>query len=229
MSIQSALRCISIAVAVLAGCRADSSEDGGQPEDARPGPDLTTTDLPTGPEARDSAAATCNPGEGLITSDGECNSPPYPTRRVPFTVGTGSPPTFTGGTLVDGLYTAIKAEGWNVATGAGRQMGIVLMNGGKTLLWFGQTLNADGTGDAEPSSTANGLAWLRANFDLSVKTSNTLTLTKTCGTGTAGGPPELLYTMTTTDPPQLILANPQAADPTSAVTTYERQGCPTTP
>jgi hypothetical protein len=142
---------------------------------------------------------------------------------------TDTPPTFTGGTLVDGLYTAIKAEGWGTSTGSGRQMGIVLGNGGHTMLWFGQTLNADGSGDAEQTTTSNGLAWLRANFDLSNAADNRLKLDKTCGAGTTGGPPELLYTATTTDPPQLMLANPQTADLTSAVTTYERQGCPTAP
>lgn len=232
MSIRIGIRYASIAAALLAGCSAESSEDGGgQPEDARPGPDLTTSDLPTGPDARDAAAATCSAVAGLITSDGLCNAVPFPSERVPFVVGTGSPPAFTGGTLVDGLYAAIKAEGWNVTTGSGRQMGIVLMNGGKTMLWFGQVLNPDGSGDPYADGGTAGLAWLRANFDLSVKTSNTLALTKTCGAGTAGGPPELLYTMTTTDPPQLILANPNPSvgEPTSAVTTYERRGCPTAP
>jgi hypothetical protein len=208
---------------ILAGCGGGSAEDAGPPQDVRPAPDLTAP----GQDVRDTGRTTCGEVAGLITGNGQCNTPPYPTRRVPFTVGTGSPPTFTGGTLVDGLYTAIKAEGWNVTTGSGRQMGIVLTNGGKTLLWFGQTLNADGTGDAEPSTTSNGLAWLRANFELSSTAPNTLALAKTCGAGTAGGPPELLYTMTTTDPPQLVLA--QATNPTSAVTTYERQGCPTAP
>jgi hypothetical protein len=208
---------------ILVGCGGGSAEDAGPPQDVRPAPDVTAP----GPDARDVGGMTCANVPGLTTDNGQCNTVPYPTRRVPFTVGTGAPPTFTGGTLVDGLYTAIKAEGWNVTTGSGRQMGIVLMNGGKTLLWFGQTLNADGTGDAEPSTTSNGLAWLRANFELSSAAPNTLALAKTCGAGTAGGPPELLYTMTTTDPPQLVLA--QATNPTSAVTTYERQGCPTAP
>jgi hypothetical protein len=210
---------------ILAGCGGGSSEDGGQPQDLRPGPDLTTP----GPDAGDAGGMTCAEVPGLVTGGGQCNAVPYPTRRVAFTAGTGSPPSFTGGTLVDGLYTAIKAEGWNVTTGAGRQMGVVLGNGGKTMLWFGQTLNPDGTGDAEPSSTANGLAWLRANLDLSAAAPNTLALAKTCGAGTAGAPGKLLYTMTATKPPLLLLANADAPDPTSAVTTYERQGCPTAP
>jgi len=229
MSIRTGIRHTSIAVVVLAGCSASSSEDGGPPQDMRPGPDLTTGDLPTGPDARDAEAMTCAEVAGLITSDGLCNAVPFPTQRVPFTVGTGSPPAFTGGTLVDGLYTAIKAEGWNVTTGSGRQMGIVLMAGGKTMLWFGQVLNPDGSGDAYADGGTAGLAWLRANFDLASAGQNKLALTKTCGAGTAGGPPELLYTMTTTDPPQLVLANAQATDPTSAVTIYERRGCPTAP
>jgi hypothetical protein len=216
------IRFALIAAALAAGCSSSSSDDGGQTQDLRPGPDLATG-------GRDAAPATCEAVPSLITSDGSCNAVPYPTKRVPFTARTDTPPTFTGGPLLDGLYAAIKAEGWGTTTGSGRQMGIVLMNGGKTMLWFGQTLNADGSGDAEQTTTTNGLAWLRANFDLSNAADNRLKLDKTCGAGTTSGPPELLYTATTTHPPQLILANPSAADPTSAVTTYEWQSCPPKP
>jgi hypothetical protein len=164
-----------------------------------------------------------------VTSDGLCNAVPFPTTRVPFTAGSGSAPTFTGGALVDGLYTAIKAEGWGTGTGAtyGRQMGIVIGNGGLTMLWFGQTLNADGSGDVDAGTT--GLYWLRANFALSTDSPNTLALSETCAAGTTSGPPKLLYTATATDPPRLLLANASAPNPASAVTTYERRGCPAAP
>jgi hypothetical protein len=222
MATRSRIRRALIAVAIVAGCSGSSSEDSGPPQDLRPGPDLSS-----GAEARDGATAACADIPSLITTDGLCNSVPFPTKRVPFTAATGSAPTFTGGTLVDGLYTAIRAEGWGASTGYGRQMGIVLGNGGKTMLWFGQTLDADGSGDVDAGTS--GLYWLRANFDLSIESQNTLKLSETCAAGTTSGPGELLYSATATDPPQLILANPQAANPTSAVTTYERQGCPTAP
>src|SRR5512138_1650248 len=217
------LRSVLIAATLAAACSNASSDDGGQPPDLRPGPDVASG-------GRDTTAAGCSTVPGLITRDGSCNAVPYSQmKRVPFTARTDTPPSFTGGTLVDGLYTAIRAEGWGTTTGAGRQMGIVLMDGGRTMLWFGQTLNADGSGDAEESTTTNGLAWLRANFTLSQAADNRLRLDKTCGAGTTSGPPELLYTATATDPPQLLLVNPSASNPTGAVTTYERQGCPTAP
>jgi hypothetical protein len=178
-----------------------------------------------GSPTKDATGLACPDPQSLMVA-GTCNTVPFPSRRVPFTVGSGSAPSFVGGTLVDGLYAAIKAEGWNTSTGYGRQMGIVIGNDGATLLWFGQTLNADGTGDVDAGTT--GLVWLRANFDLSISAAapNKLLLSETCGAGTTTGPPELLFTATTGNPPQIALANAQASDPTTAVTTYERQGCP---
>jgi hypothetical protein len=174
------------------------------------------------PDAADVMAPTCVDLTKLVVGEAEmCNTLPFPSTRVPFTVGSGSAPSFTGGTLVDGLYAAVKAEGWGTTSGSGRQMGIVLGNGGKTLLWFGQTLNADGTGDVDAGTS--GIGWLRANFALTIS-GNTLQLAEDCGVGTAQGPPELLYTATATDPPQLLLA--KTDNPSDAVTTYERQGCP---
>jgi len=212
-----------VALALAAGCGSVSPEDGGaSPDlrrtspDLRPGPDL--------PSGADTASYTCPSPAGWITTSDACNLMPFPLTRVPFTVQTGTPPTFTGGKLVDGLYVAIKAEGWNVTTGSGRQMGIVIGDGGSTLLWFGQTLNADGSGDM--SAGTPGIYWLRANYDLAIDAQNTLALSQTCTAGTTMGPPKLLYTATTTSPSQLILANASATNPTGAVTTYERQGCP---
>jgi hypothetical protein len=177
-----------------------------------------TTDLPA---LADTAKTGCGDISSLIVSeDRGCNTLPLPSTRVPFTTGTGSSPTFTGGTLVDGLYTAVKAEGWTGTAGTGRQMGIVIGNGGKTLLWFGLVLNADGTGDPDAGA---GVSWLRSNYDLSVASSNTLGLSPTCETGPAKGPAELMYTAVAGNPPQLLLAN--ASSPTAAVTTYAWQGC----
>ena len=118
-------------------------------------------------DAADVMEPTCVNLAKLVVSEAElCSTLPFPSARVPFTVGTGSAPSFTGGTLVDGLYAAIKAEGWGTTSGRGRQMGIVIGNGGKTLLWFGQTLNADGSGDVDAGTA--GLGWLRANYDLTM-------------------------------------------------------------
>lgn len=204
------LRYAFIATVSAAGCSGgDSSPDSGHPPDLRP--------------AADVMEPTCVDLAKLVVSEAElCNTPSFPATRVPFTVGTGSAPSFTGGTLVDGLYAAIKAEGWGTTTGRGRQMGIVIGNSGRTLLWFGQTLNADGSGDVDAGTA--GLGWLRANYDLTMVSDNTLGLSETCLVGTTSGPPQLLYTATATNPPQLILANVES--PSAAVTTYERQGCP---
>lgn len=222
MTTQLRIRHVLVAATMAAGCSSASTDDGGPAPDLKPGPDLAS-----GADAADAASGACPSPANLMTTNGTCNLVPFPTTRVPFTVQTSTAPTFNGGQLVDGIYTAIKAEGWNTTTGYGRQMGIVIGNGGTTMLWFGQTLNADGSGDVDAGTS--GLFWLRANFDLSIASQNTLALSETCAAGTTSGPATLLYTATTTGPPQLILANPAAANPTSAVTTYERQGCPPAP
>jgi hypothetical protein len=215
-----------IAAVIAAGCSSSSSSS--PPVDSAQAPDLKAgPDLASGSDAFDAATAACPNPPNLTTNDGNCNNVPFPTKRVPFTVGTGTAPTFAGGKLVDGLYVAIKSEGWGVTTGTGRQMSIVLLNGGTTLLWSGQTLNADGSGDVDAGTV--GLAWLRANYTVSIASQNTLALGENCKAGTASGPPTLFFTATTTDPPQLLLANAQATNPTGSVTTYERQGCPTVP
>lgn len=203
------------ATALVMGCSGASPDDGGTPQDTKPG---------SGDDTGGTSSTSCPNSASLITSDGTCNNVPFPTSRVPFDVRSDTPPTFSGGTLVDGLYAAIEAEGWDVSTGSGRQMGIVLMNGGTTMLWFGQTLNRDGSGDVDAGTV--GLYWLRANYELSIESPNILALSPTCEDGTTYGPDKLLYSATATDPPQLILADPGRSNPASAVTTYERQGCP---
>ena len=164
----------------------------------------------------DAMTNTCSTSPSHTTTDGTCNNIPYPATKVPFTVGTGAEPVFTGGTMVDGLYTAVKAEGWNTTTGFGRQMSIAVLNGGTTILWSGQVLNADGTDTTDGSA----LPWIRANLEVSASGS-TLTLASKCGAGTTSLPATLSYTALATVPPRLILANSAAS-----VTTYERQGCP---
>ena len=216
MTMQLRIRHALIALVLAAGCNSASEGDGGTAPDLRPAPDMSS--------GADAASGTCPSPASWMTTGSACNLVPFPSKRMPFTVQTGTPPTFTGGKLVDGLYTAIKAEGWNVTTGSGRQMGMVIGNGGSTLLWFGQTLNADGSGDMMEGTA--GIYWLRANYDLSIDSQNTLALSEICTAGTSSGPPKLLYTATTTDPPQLILAAFSATNPTGAVTTYEREGCP---
>jgi hypothetical protein len=215
MASMRALRHTLAATVIAAGCSGgDSSPDSGHPPDLRPATD-----------AADVIEPPCVDLAKLVVSRAElCNTLPFPSTRVPFTVGTGSAPSFTGGTLVDGLYAAIKAEGWDTTASRGRQMGIVIgsSNDGKTLLWFGQTLNADGSGDVDAGTA--GLGWLRANYKLTMVSDNTLGLGEDCLVGTTSGPPRLLYTATATNPPHLILAN--ADSPNTAVVTYERQGCP---
>jgi hypothetical protein len=217
MTTQLRMLCALVGATLVAGCSGGSNEDGGAEPDLAPGPDTTPA------TTSDTASNTCGSPAALITTDGLCNNVPFPTQRIPFTIATGSAPTFTGGALIDGLYAAVKAEGWNVSTGLGRQMGIVIADGGTTMLWFGQTLNRDGSGDVDAGTV--GLGWLRGNFKLSMDSANTLALAQDCfaGAGTSA-PTTLLYTATTTTPPQLILA--AESNPSGAVTTYERQGCP---
>jgi len=211
MAFARVLRHACLATALAAGCsNGEASSDSGATADLRPGADTA-----------DSGGAACVNVADLVVPD-VCTDLPFPATRVPFTAGTGSAPSFTGGTLVDGLYAAIRSEGWGTTNGRGRQMGIVLGDGGKTLLWFGQTLLADGSGDVDAGTA--GLGWLRAHYELTLVSDNTLELTEKCLAGTTSGPPRLLFTATATNPPQLLLAN--AESPAAAVVTYERQGCP---
>jgi hypothetical protein len=160
---------------LAAGCSGADHDDGGASPDLKPGPDAAPT------TTSDTTGAGCGSPAQLITTDGLCNNLPFPSQQIPFTIASGSAPTFTGGTLVDGLYAAVAAEGWNVSSGLGRQMGIVIANGGTTMLWFGQTLNRDGSGDVDAGTT--GLGWLRGNFTLSRDSANTLALAQDCFAG----------------------------------------------
>jgi hypothetical protein len=206
-----------IGAALAAGCSNAAIEDGGRTPDVGPGSGAAT-------DVADLGNVSCGNAASLVTSDGMCNNVPFPSARIPFTTGLGSAPTFTGGALIDGLYAAVRAEGWNTGSGYGRQMGLVIADGGKTMLWFGQTLSADGSGDVDAGTAS--LVWLRGNYTLSLTSSNTLALATSCAAGTTTAPTALLFTATATDPPQMLLANPGVKDPTTAVTTYERQGCP---
>jgi hypothetical protein len=201
---------VTVTLALAVAC--SSSE--GVSADASPATDARA--------AADAAGTSCGGDLArlMVSAEGGCNTLPFPAPRLPFTVGSGSAPSFTGGALVDGLYAATRAEGWNVSNGTGRQMGLVLGNGGKTLLWFGQILDADGNGDLE-SGTAVG--WLRGNYDLEVG-ANTLDLTATCQTGSgAQAPAQLLYTAVPGNPPQLLLGSAQGQS--VSLTTYTWQGC----
>lgn len=214
MAITRVLGSLLIAASVAA-CSSSDRSDAGSAADVR---------SPT--DSADAAKPGCaDPSSLIVSADRGCNTLPWPATRVPFTAGTGSAPTFTGGTLVDGYYAAIKAEGWNVPTPTGRQMGLVIGNDGKTLLWFGQILNADGSGDVDAGT---GRGWLRGNFNLSTSSTNTLDLGSTCFAGSgAQAPTQLLFTAVASDPPQLLLATAQ--DQVVSVTTYERQGCAPAP
>ena len=214
---------VFLCLTIGAGCSGDPASGASVPLDAGPGADAADSSRPVdasvvdGSDATDGGSDACSDPLDLIATDGTCNTLVYPATRVPFTVGTGTGWVPVGGALVDGLYSVVKMEGWNTTSGSGRQMSIVVTSGGTKILVAGLVLNADGTGDADA-----GLPWMRANYTVSIASTNQLSLSEDCSVGTASFPGTLLYTATTTNPPQLMLGGT-----TGAAVTYERQGCVT--
>jgi len=108
-------------IATLVGCGADSQDpapvaDAGSPVGPRDGAaDVTATSTATCPGAPDFSSAAA-----------------------------GSAPTFTGGTIVDGVYHAAKAEAWGASTGTGRRMTIVVLEGGTKFYYSGEVLTEQG-------------------------------------------------------------------------------------
>ena len=54
--------------------------------------------------------ATCPGAPNFSSDDATCNTVVNDAPSVLFTAGVGDPPTFTGGTIRDGVYYAVKAE-----------------------------------------------------------------------------------------------------------------------
>ena len=106
-----------------------------------------------------------------FTVASECNSVVNSAPSVDFSPGTGSPPSFSGGTVVDGLYVASKAEAWGTTTGTGRRLTLVVAGNGSKIFWAGDVLSGTTTSS------------FRANTTVSVS-GNQLLQTTTCSTGT---------------------------------------------
>jgi hypothetical protein len=138
-----------------------------------------------------------------------CDALPNQAPAVPFTVVSGALPPFTGGVLEDGVYQAVRAEGYGGAAPSGRRMTLAVRNGGAELAWAGDMLDAAGT---------NVLASLRANATVSVA-GNRLRLTTTCS---SISPPPLPDAMAfSASPGKLVLAFVDGA--AASVTTYARR------
>ena len=191
-------------IATLVGCGAGS-------QDPAPVADAGTS---VGP--RDGAAdvtgtstATC-PGAPDFSSAAACNTVVNDATAVAFTAGAGSAPTFTGGTIVDGVYHAAKAEAWGASTGTGRRMTIVVLEGGTKFYYSGEVLTEQGgVGTTIVATTSASTV------------GNQLKQTTLCLTGSAQIPDAESYTATSSE---LVLSITQGS--VVSVTTYARVGCP---
>jgi len=156
-----------------------------------------------------SSTATC-PGAPDYSAGASCNNLVNDAASVASTAGSGDPPTFTGGTIKDGVYHATKAEAFGTTTGTGRRFTLVVLEGGTKFYYAGDILDAQGA----VATTMVAIA--------SASTSgNQLTQTTVCMTGSAQIPTTESYTATGTE---LILSATQGS--VVAVTTYARAGCP---
>ena len=168
--------------------------------DANPGTrDGATDTVATGP-------STC---KGDFSSANACNTVINDATPVLFTPGAGDAPTFTGGTIVDGVYHATKAEAWGASTGTGRRFTLVVLEGGTKFYYAGDILDDQG-----------GVATTMVAITTASTSGNQLNQTTVCLSGSAQIPVES-YTATSTE---LILAASQGS--ILSVTTYTRAGCP---
>jgi hypothetical protein len=162
------------------------------------------------------AAATvddgCDPEPRLDAASPICNAVPNGAPSVAFTADPGSPPSFIGGAVQDGLYYVTAVDGYGSAIPAGRRLTLAITGGGTQLFWNGETL--DGTAqDIEQTYAANATASVSGS---------TLTLTTTCASVSPSPlPASVSFTATATT---LALASVISASNVSVVT-YTRQGC----
>jgi hypothetical protein len=157
--------------------------------------------------------ADCDPEPSLGMASPTCNAIPNGAPSVAFTTQPGSPPSFAGGPIQDGLYFATAVDGYGGATPAGRRLTLAITGAGTQLFFNGDVL--DGTAeDIEETFAANATA---------VAAASTLTLTTTCASVSPSPlPTSTSYTASATT---LMLAVVTSGTST-AVTTYTRQGCP---
>jgi hypothetical protein len=195
-----------LALTVTIGCGSNSS--GGTPDAATVLSPADSAAGGAGGSPADAASAVTCPGAPDFTVASECNSVVNSAPSVDFSPGTGSPPSFSGGTVVDGLYVASKAEAWGTTTGTGRRLTLVVAGNGSKIFWAGDVLSGTTTSS------------FRANTTVSVS-GNQLLQTTTCSTGTVTIPSALSYTAT---PTEMVFATTSGSIVTA--TTYTRQGCP---
>jgi len=196
-------RCFLASTLTLVACGTGAQDpspktDTGTPEGPRDGAaDTAPTSTATCPSRDFSSGSTCN----TVVND---------ATAVAFTPGVGDAPTFTGGTIADGVYHAAKAEAWGASTGTGRRLTIVVLEGGTKFYYSGDVLTAQGgvgaTFVATTSASTSG---------------NQLNQTTICMNGSAQIPDVESYTATSTE---LILSITQGS--VISVTTYARAGCP---
>jgi hypothetical protein len=161
----------------------------------------------------DLAAGACLGAPDLTAATPNCNIVVNNATAVPFTQGTGTPPTPAGGTIRDGLYEATRAEGYGGATPAGRRLTLVVLNGATRFFFAGEVLDAAGT-----QTTLD----FRVNATASVSGTRVVFTAVSCmSTATSPLPPALDFTDSGDN---LIMALTSGA--TTSVTTYTRRGCP---
>jgi hypothetical protein len=173
----------------------------------------TVPDAYVSPVARDGAAdivsaATCPSSD--FSSSATCNTVVNDASAVAFTPGAGNAPTFTGGTIKDGVYHATKAEAWGASTGTGRRFTLVVLEGGTKFYYVGDILDAQG-----------GVATTMVAITTASTSGNQLTQTTVCMVGSAQIPAIESYTATSSE---LVLSATQGS--VVSVTTYTRAGCP---
>jgi hypothetical protein len=157
-------------------------------------------------------ATTCPSRPDLVTDAPVCNTVTNNAPSVPFTTGTGAPPTLGGGTIRDGLYEATKAEGFGTVTPSGRRLTLVILDSASQMLWSGDVLDAAGS-TVLSSFTANAAM---AAFGTQIA------LTVTCSSTTpAPLPTALTYQATATE----LLLGLIDSGGNGAITTYTRRGC----
>jgi hypothetical protein len=190
-----ALLLVLLAFTVASACRSSTS----------PG---TTTPTDSG-----SDAGLCPNATNLVAAAPACNTVSNSgAQPIAFTMRTGTPPAPAGGTILDGLYYATRAEGYGNVTASGRKLALVVAAGATQLLFGGDVLDA--------TATTTTLTF-HTNATASVS-GTSIALTPTCSSVSPPPlPPSLAYTVSGSD---LALALINGSD--VSITTYTRQGCP---
>ena len=159
------------------------------------------------------AGAACDPEPSLGAASPTCNTVTNGAPSVPFTADPGSPPTFAGGPIEDGLYFATSVDGYGTASPAGRRLTLAITGSGTQFFWNGAVL--DGTAqDIEETFAANATG---------SASGSTLTLTTTCA---SVSPSPVQASMSYTASATALLLAAVGGSSSATVTTYTRKGCP---